>query len=257
MMGVSVLMASTLLNAVGAAAARGGRFADAAVETFQSRATNTWHQGFLLKPQESSSSGLDYQLAPLLLFVGQTNGAVSGNALTNLTLGTVTYDTKKVEFEPTTQAVYWSFETGNQPEGETGRMTYRWFQETQRGGTNRVQSQGIRLRLNAEGQPVVWEVLADSSGARLYYVSKSYAERIKSVEGGAVPAFSTPPPPEEASVLVRELDDGPVPMGPIVYIDPGTGDVVSVICRCMAAQVEGLVGSRSFELVPWRGKRGE
>jgi hypothetical protein len=113
-------------------------------------------------------------------------------------------------------------------------------------------AQGVRITCDSQGQPAVWEVLADTSGLRLIFVSQS-------VEAGAAAEFGKPLAGrryaverslEEAptAVVPRVIDDGPVPMGPMVYLSAGTRDVSTVLCRCMPAQVKRLVVTRTFEL---------
>jgi hypothetical protein len=51
-----------------------------------------------------------------------------------------------------------------------------------------------------------------------------------------------------AAVVARVLEEGPVPMGPVVYTG-AAGDVGTVICRCMPAQAQRLSGQRAYDLV--------
>ena len=77
--------------------------------------------------------------------------------------------------------------------------------------------QGIRITLNSAGQPAIWEVLADGSGAELIFVSQS-------LEAAALAEFGKPLPGrryaiersvEEAPsvVVARVIDDGPMAHG--------------------------------------------
>ena len=49
-------------------------------------------------------------------------------------------------------------------------------------------------------------------------------------------------------VVARILEDGPTPMGPIVYLKSVSRDVSTVICRCMNAQASEVVGTSTYRL---------
>jgi hypothetical protein len=114
--------------------------------------------------------------------------------------------------------------------------------------------QGVRMTLNSAGRPAVWEVLADSSGVEVIFVSRS-------LESAALAEFGKPPPGrryaverglEESSgvVVARVIEDGPIAMGPMVYLSAGSRSVSTLICRCMAAQAKQLVETKNYELFP-------
>jgi hypothetical protein len=113
--------------------------------------------------------------------------------------------------------------------------------------------QGVRITLNQDGLPILWEVLRDKTGVRVVYVTQS-------LEARAMRAFPSPlpghrywiePPPDQSpkTVVARVLDETSVPMGPILYLEAGTADVTTVICRCMDAQAVELVETRTYALV--------
>jgi hypothetical protein len=119
---------------------------------------------------------------------------------------------------------------------------------------NGLPLQGIRITLNSTGQPVIWEVLADSSGVELVFVSQN-------LEAAAVVEFGKPLPGRRYAiertvaealnvVVARVIDDGPVAMGPIVYLSARTRAVSTLICRCMPAQAKRLLGTSAYDLLP-------
>ena len=114
-------------------------------------------------------------------------------------------------------------------------------------------SQGLRVTLGRDGFPAVYEVLSDSSGARLLFVTEN-------LEGAAASDFGDPLEGRRFAVERRVeaapqavvagiLEPGPVPLGPFVYLTR-SGDVASVICRCMESRVETVVDSLEYELRP-------
>ena len=44
------------------------------------------------------------------------------------------------------------------------------------------------------------------------------------------------------TVVARVIDDGPTPMGPILYLTVDSQEIVTLICRCMDAQADEVVG---------------
>jgi hypothetical protein len=59
-------------------------------------------------------------------------------------------------------------------------------------------------------------------------------------------------------VVANVIDDGPVPMGPVVYLLQHSRDVSTLICRCMASRGGELLGQTNYELhlsAPLTGSR--
>ena len=172
-------------------------------------------------------------------------------------------------------AIYWQSDTVQLKGKAHARFSYVWCYSPGPQGSERGQStnnvspgrpesglplQGIRITLNSAGQPVIWEVLADSSGAELIFVSQN-------LEAAAVAEFGKPLPgrryaiersvDEAPNVIVaRVIDDGPVAMGPIVYLSAGTRAVSTLICRCMPAQAKRLLAHERLRFVALPGNGG-
>lgn len=132
------------------------------------------------------------------------------------------------------------------------QFIYRWQYPGAQANPGALAAQGIRITLNSAGQPVIWEVLADTSGAKLIFVSHS-------LEAAARAEFGPPLPDRRFSVerggaqspetvVARVIEDGPTPMGPVVYLRAGTHDVSTLICRCMPSQAETIVAQQNYPL---------
>lgn len=113
---------------------------------------------------------------------------------------------------------------------------------------------GVCITLGQDGFPATWEVLGNASQPRVLFVSAS-------LEQAALRAFGSPlehrrfaverSVAETSDVVVaRILNDGPVAMGPFVYLDWATASVVGIVCRCMPSQVANLPLSSSYDLQP-------
>lgn len=115
----------------------------------------------------------------------------------------------------------------------------------------------LRVTPDSLGFPVIWEVLTRGSDAVELYVARSLEERAAAQFGGpltgrrfAIEAGGA------CDAVVRILNDGPVPMGPMVYVDARRG-VPTVICRCMPAQVRSVGATGLYELLAAETQPGE
>jgi hypothetical protein len=145
--------------------------------------------------------------------------------------------------------IVWSYPSRAEIQGrDHEQRVYFWEQQR---AASAVSYQGIRITLNPAGDPSIWEVLNDSKGAEIIWVSQSLeiaaakefgpalAGRLCSVER----ALSETP----RVVVPHLVDDGPMPMGPILYIAEG-GDIHVVACRCSAAPAQTLEAQGVYRL---------
>jgi hypothetical protein len=240
------------------------------------RATNQFTAAVFWKPAAVTNSDLAVELAPLMLQECSNNQASALLSTNKLSNPAVTKDVPVSLFVlshwPTASATGESNGSpGAGPQRPTvfyaadsvqingrahPRFSYEWLypRADAVGKLRGLQSQGIRITLDARGQPALWEVLTDRSGQRLIFVSQT-------LEAAAFAQFGKPLPgrryaierelSQASGVIVpRVIDDGPVPTGPIVYLSEETRDVCTLICRCMPAQVKGLVATQVFDLTP-------
>ena len=133
------------------------------------------------------------------------------------------------------------------------QISYDWSYPSSESPTRSIlKSQGVRLTLNARGEPVIWEVLADSTGADILYVAQSLELAARAEFGLPLPGrkFSIERGLTDAprTVVANVIDDGPLPMGPVVYLRHSSRDVSTLICRCMASQGGTLLGQTNYEL---------
>jgi len=135
------------------------------------------------------------------------------------------------------------------------QATYLWFYSAVLASSKSALSgQGIQLTLDSSGKPVIWEVIADTSRATVIFVSESLETAARAKFGPPLPgrrhAVERSVEEAPAVVVARVIDDGPVPMGPFVYINAETRCVNTVLCRCMPPQVRSLRSTRTYELAP-------
>jgi hypothetical protein len=232
------------------------------------RATNEFAEAAFFKPAEPKSKDMGFTLAPLIL--QQVNGAKEPLSLADR-FGTLSMSNGVPVLDLSRPAIYWEADAVQIKEKAHARFSYVWCyppgpHESEPGqGSNTLSAgrgepalpmQGIRITLNSDGQPMIWEVLADSSRAQLFFVSQN-------LEAAAMAEFGKPLPGrryaiersvQEAPnvVVARVIDDGPVAAGPIVYLSAGTRTVSTLICRCMPAQARKLQATRTYELLPFQ-----
>jgi len=130
------------------------------------------------------------------------------------------------------------------------RLTYLWSYAA--GSAPALPVQGLRITLGAGGEPAVYEVLAEPQPARLVFVSRSLENACRTASGDPLPGrrFSA----ESAvsgvgeAVVARVIEDGPIPLGPIIYLRARTRAVATVTCRCMPSQARAVMANRTYRL---------
>jgi len=216
------------------------------------RATNQFGAAVFLKPTQTTNTDLPCQLAPLII-QEVASGQTSAPSLRDQ-FGTLGLSNGVPAIESSRPAVGWTTDSVQLNGRPHARFSYQWCYPPSPARDQRpaLPRQGIRITLDSRGQPAIWEILADTSGLRLIFVSQS-------LEAAAAAEFGKPLPGRRHSiersleqapsvVVARAIDDGPQAMGPIVYLSEGTRNVSTLICRCMPAQVKQLIATRTFEL---------
>jgi len=210
-------------------------------EAIQARVTARFANTVLFKPAEAGpESAIAMRLAPLIIQeVADTNAA---------SLWRDQFDLP--DDEPLVHSESGMTIVNGRPHDQ---LSFVWGYASSEPPTQSVRkSQGVRLTLNAAGEPVIWEVREDSSGADIIYVAQSLELAARAEFGPPLPGrkFSIERSLEEApqTVVANVIDDGPMPMGPVVYLRQGSRDISTLICRCMASQGGDLLGQTNYQL---------
>jgi len=190
------------------------------------RADVHFAQTVLIKPEDSELP--EFVMAPLLV-----QEVTSTNAI-----------------PPLPYALYFWSTVGllaNQP---VQQLNYLWFYPT--GGKPRRTPQGVRITLGSDGQPMLWEILQDQSGVRILYVSQALEAAAMTNDPSPLPGrrYWVERSVEETPniIVARIIDDSATAMGPILYLSAGSHDVSTLICRCMDAQAEAVVGDGIYRI---------
>jgi hypothetical protein len=232
------------------------------------RATNEFAQAVFYKPAESAAKDLTFSLAPLLL--QEVNGAKEPSSWPDR-FGTLNTSHGTPFLDRSRPAIYWEADAVQIKGTALARFSYVWCYAPDSPEQERAQGirsatagpakpglplQGIRITLNSAGQPGIWEVLADSSTAKLFFVSQNLEAAARAEFGKPLPGrrFAAERSVEAAPevVVARVIDDNAVAAGPIVYLSAGTRAVSTLICRCMPAQAKKLLATSTYELLPFQ-----
>ncbi len=203
---------------------------------------------YLLKPDHQRDGNREFGLAPLLL---ERAADTAGESLESHLFGAVTLSaTGEFRVSPSPPTIYFNDSTAILRGKEYRQLSYEWWYPPSRG----PRSQGFRMTFDDKGMILIWEVLTDGSGPHLIFV-------VTALEDAARKEYGEPLPERrysiEASVsaapdviVPRVVRPGPMPMGPFLYLEHSTHDVVTLICRCMLSQVDNLAGDGEYELKP-------
>jgi hypothetical protein len=215
------------------------------------RATHVFAQASLFKPAQCKPAGLEYDLAPLIL--QEVSAAKDSSAANNL-FGTLSLSNNVLRLDCSRPAVYVTADSVHVNAKPHARLSYLWFYPLapSQGKASVLSMQGVRLTLDVNGKPAVWEVLADNTSAQLVFVSQSLEMAARAEYGrplvGRRFAIERGLTEETNVVVARVIEDGSVPMGPILYLNAGTHPVSTLICRCMTAQAKSLLQTSAYEL---------
>jgi hypothetical protein len=232
------------------------------------RATNEFAAAIFYKPMEPRASDLGGSLAPLIL--QQVNDPQAPLSLSDQ-FGMLSYSNDAPVLDPSRPVIYSEVDTVLIKGTTLARCSYLWcytpaLLEVAQGQRMPVAApglaglglplQGIRITLNAAGQPAIWEVLADDSRCKLLYVSQNLEAAAIAEFGRPLPGrrYATEVSPHSApeAFVARVIDDSAVAAGPIVYLSADSRSVSTLICRCMPAQAKRLLATRTYELLPFR-----
>ena len=208
------------------------------------RAGVQFQEAVLFKPIEPATTDLLFTLAPLIILqVSETNLPPQ---VEDRLLG---FDA--IAERPVVYAWSDSVQVRGRPHA---RFNYVWDHGPAVNAKPKAnERQGVRITLGSKGQPLIWEVLGDTSGQELIVVSESLEQRAAAEFGAPLPGrrFSVENPTSTApnTLVMRVIDDGPVVMGPIIYLLKGSRDVATIICRCMPAQAGHLAGTFNYQLL--------
>jgi hypothetical protein len=223
-----------------------------ASEQIRARAETSFERAIFYKPREDSMAGLEMTFAPLLVQEIEDAGEAALGAF-----GALSGPNASPRVDPDRPTIYTGTFTARIKGVEHEQVVYLWRYQSpsEESGILSLEGRGVRITLGSDGFPLVWEALATNTDTRILFVSESLERAALREFGAPLPdrKFSIERPASESVnvIVARVLDDGPVPMGPYVYLNaPPERAITVVLCRCMPSQVNDLVATRYFDLMP-------
>lgn len=220
-------------------------------DELRGRAHRTFGRAIFYKPREESLVGIEGTFAPLI--VQELVSAETGPS----GFGAIAGEAGKERIDLTHPTVYVDVSRTYVGSTELQQLTYFWRYPTTCGarGCASHSGSGVRITLGLDGLPVLWEGLSTSEERTVLFVADSLEEAARREFGepleGRTYSIERAMSETKRVVVVRLLDDGPVAMGPYVYVGPpSNAQVTTVLCRCMPSQVDEFSESRYYELVP-------
>jgi len=257
-------------------------------ETIRKGTEVSFERAVFYKPREDSMAGLEMTFAPLI--VQEVYGGVDpidpspfgaivgrGGAAVGLHPNPLCEREREARVDPSRPTLYAGTFTTRIRGVDHDQVVFFWryparsdepWCEVPISHHLSLEGRGVRITLGSDGFPLVWEALSTATDTRILYVSESLERAAVRAFGGPLPgrryAVERPIHPatreswgdhsmnEVSNVVVaRLLDDGPVPMGPYVYLNaPPLRRVTTILCRCMPSQVSEFVETRYYDVVP-------
>lgn len=229
----------------------GWAFAQEKPRSLYDGASLMFERAQLVKPRESTNLALAFALAPLIVTEALGTNPPARPTRVFFQSGTVQFNGR----EYVQMAYWWRY---NEPRPVERRRPARRGPDAR--PLKRADSEtsgphlGVRLTLNTNGSPLIYEILAPSNAVAQIFVSQSLEAAARAQFGAALPGrrHAVERSLDEAPgvVVPRIVEDPPAVMGPIVYLHAESRSVATLICRCMDAQARELVGQGFYELVP-------
>jgi hypothetical protein len=216
----------------------------AAHDAIRARAEQHFANATFFKPRQTGDDSLAETLAPII--AQQVPAEANRPELSDIPSGGDPTDTAG---EGHVVVYYAQSEVSLRGHAHT-QMTYLWRYPA----TENASWRGVRMTLNADGSPVIWETLSSESKNACIYVAESLDRASSQAFGSPLEhrryAVESSVQAHPHALVVRVLADGPVPMGPLVYVTAGSHEIATMLCRCMPSQVDNLTDGMWYELVP-------
>jgi hypothetical protein len=212
----------------------------AAPSTEKSPADDMFRYAFLYKPSQSDLPQLLKTLAPLIIEQD--------------TIGPRHHEAPELPNPAAELVVYTAIDEQVLAEEKYRRVTYFWCSPfgPRLGQTDCRDPSGIHITIGEDGFPLVWEAWVSSPTTPILFVAEALEKKAADQFGppAAGRRFSVERDTSRA-MIAGVLPDGPVPMGPYVYVTARpANDIVVVDCRCSPSLVQEFTNTRYYTLRP-------
>ncbi|MCH8242807.1 MAG: hypothetical protein IH897_09380 [Planctomycetes bacterium] len=219
-------------------------------QTLRSRSLTEFSEAVFVKPRLDGVDEAEADLAPLIV----EQAAESQTRETRYLFGAVvTRRDGTLEVDAEDRVVYTGTSLVRIGQPEYRQVIFVWAYPPAK-ATEAIHWRGVRATIGTDGFPLAWEVLSSDTDERHLFVASS-------LERAAVEAFGEPVQDRRfaierhvgetpLTVVLRIIEDGPIPMGPYVYLADPAHDVTTLLCRCSPAQIGRFVAEGYYDLVP-------
>ena len=161
----------------------------------------------------------------------------------------------KIEVQESEPTIYFGW-AQTKIGGDTYRqITFLWFYPN-RAPDSRwpIAWRMVRLTLDKSGALFTAEAIDDLDKWDRFFVSASLEDLTQQLYRVPKPGrkFCLERPVEEApkAMVVRVMEEGPIPTGPYVYLTWPDREISTLLCRCSPSQAEEFVEDRTYVLRP-------
>ena len=233
----------------------GGALVARNAERYRALAALEFEAGLFLKPPPDEPLSLTMGLAPLIVQETAPTGE-------SRRFGTVAVDDDGLFNVAPGPATIYAHTSAIRIDGyEHEQITFLWWYPRRAkrradrpplSGESSCQARGVRITLGTDGFPAIHELLVPGEETSVLFVSRS-------LEAAAAKRFGRPLPGRRFSVEVAidvgphvvvaaSIADGPIPMGPYVYVAEKADRPTTILCRCMPSQVGRIDETAEYEL---------
>lgn len=206
-----------------------------------------------LKPSEGALAAFPDALPPLIL---QETFSRS-DAPIRAGIGALSRDDRgRLRVDPTRPTVYLAEGSALLGANEYRQLYHIWWRARERATEGVGPSwYGFRTTLGDDGFPIVWETISNTEAVTQIYVMQSLADAADAAWDAPLPGRRFTIESDAARfgnvVVPRILSDGPVPMGPWVYLRAQDLHAATLACRCMPSQLtsaDSIVATERYDL---------
>lgn len=219
-------------------------------QALRARTLTEFPAAIFLKPRLDAADGAEADFAPLI--VEQAAGPATRKR-GHLFGAVVTRRDGKLDVDTEDRVVYAGTSRVRMSRRDYRQVIFVWAYAAGE-ATDAIRWRGIRATIGPDGFPLAWEILNSDTDERHLFVASSLERAAVEASGEPLPnrcfAIERHVGETPLTVVLRTIEDGPIPMGPYVYLVDRTHEVTTLLCRCSPAQVERFVAEGYYDLVP-------
>lgn len=210
------------------------------------------------KPRDGELLGLERTYAPLIIEEFRPQQYDPRQRIGQVCRKEESNDPRAYQLRTGVSAVYSAFSRVTISGVDYDQVLYAWWYPMKRLGADDGYGfgAGVSVTVGADGFPLLWEVISNPCG-RVFFVSQSLEDAARGELGPPLPGrrFSIERDREETPrvVVAGIIEDGPVPMGPYIYLRLEMyPKITTILCRCSPSQFTEIAETVEYDLRPLR-----